>query len=438
MHHSLGAHALCVGGWARALLEATTADEGAGDETFYDDSQADLTLSRPSGRALAIRRVLHRRKPSQVVWAVKTPAPQPGASPAVRPICGLVITSDVYLSYALLAIAAPSIPVALELNMRVFDTPSEPEPLGLALGSDKPRSGYTSLLGDGPAFEVPTPFKALSSLPVAPKAVARGGAELQVTPETLRELGSTASRMREQMRVVVGAGNAVQARLDLQMREMARMLDKLAEVRRRTRAVARGGPSGGEAMQRRLEEALRRQGEIVARTDRVLQRLMDAHQPVLSVYERKWFAELERLAKEVGVSAEQGKPLTGLVAHADKVRVSCSARPHSSDSRLIFTRFTHHSWTINCRTSSPRCAPSPRRKRKRRLKHRPSQWAPSNWPPWSSCSPRRRACSTMPKPRLSSSQRALQRRRAGTAEQRALPVSFEKQQIALQQEGKVM
>jgi nucleoporin NUP82 len=247
VHHSLGAHALCIGTWARDLLDAmnTAADAtpgrglGADGEPQVEDRQG------------AVARVLHRAEPTQVVWAVKTPGFD-AREQRHTPICGLCIISDVYLSYALLAVAAPCTPVALELNMRV---PEELEAVAQdhaehatrGLGDAGPAQGYVSLLGDGPPFAVPSLFRSGSTLPNAPRVIARGG-EVEITPDTLRELGTTAERLRDQMRSVVSAGNVVQGRLDLQLREMSRQLERLADVRRRCRGSR---ADGGESLEAR-------------------------------------------------------------------------------------------------------------------------------------------------------------------------------------------
>ena len=149
--------------------------------------------------------------------------------------------------------------------------------------------------------------------------------EVQVTPDTLRALGKTVESYRHEIRDVVSAGNAVQARLDLQVREMTRQLDKLNQIRQRCAALG-GGDAGQSALGERVAALASTQVALVARIDRALQRLMDSHQPSISVYERRWFDELERIAADVGITrSSTGEPKVdtrarkGIAAKAERL-----------------------------------------------------------------------------------------------------------------------
>lgn len=48
-----------------------------------------------------------------------------------------------------------------------------------------------------------------------------------------------------------------------------------------------------------MERVSRFQSELIKRTDKLLQRLMESHDPLVSNFERKWFEELARIEKEV-------------------------------------------------------------------------------------------------------------------------------------------
>lgn len=50
---------------------------------------------------------------------------------------------------------------------------------------------------------------------------------------------------------------------------------------------------------KRVEQVLERQEEMMKRMDRLLQQLMQMHQPKLTENELKWFKELERFKEEV-------------------------------------------------------------------------------------------------------------------------------------------
>ncbi len=155
--------------------------------------------------------------------------------------------------------------------------------------SSLPRSSLSHL-----AFKA---FPTTHAVPPSSPESASSKSELQITPELLRALGKTVESYRHEIRDVVSAGNTVQARLDLQVREMTRQLEKLNSIRLRC-----GGEGQKSELGERVQKIAQKQVELVARIDKALQRLMDSHQPQLSIYEKRWFKELERIAAEVGVT----------------------------------------------------------------------------------------------------------------------------------------
>ncbi|EPQ28790.1 uncharacterized protein PFL1_03593 [Pseudozyma flocculosa PF-1] len=310
VYHALGAQCLGFARWAGKLIDVLNLPSEEDLELEQQDGQ--------QGREKALTKLLHHGETTEVVWIVKTVTAGEASAPSMNPIVAVCILSDVYLSYSFMAVTQDLQLVALELSLRI-DTddlvsrgaaqgPRRGTAADAATRPDRPRA-YVSLLGDGTPFTPPALFNqsgTLKGLPSQPRRAAAGSgdgssssSELQVTPDTLRQLGKTVEGYRVEIRDVVQAGNAVQARLDLQVREMTRMLDKLDAIRKRCERV-----SGAGGLDERLRRIRARQHELTRRTDKALQKLMDRHQPSLSIYEKRWFDELGRIAKEVGVVAD--------------------------------------------------------------------------------------------------------------------------------------
>lgn len=112
--------------------------------------------------------------------------------------------------------------------------------------------------------------------------------------------------------------NSVQARIDLQHKEMKRQLLKLGDLEEMIGAalastsgngdVKGKGVNTGTTLPSRVQSVIQVQQDLVSRLDKVLQRLMDSYSPNLSELETAWFAELGRMRREVG------KPPAGLNA----------------------------------------------------------------------------------------------------------------------------
>ncbi|KAJ9476840.1 Nuclear pore complex protein [Pseudozyma hubeiensis] len=341
IYHAFGAQCLGFATWIPKLLDALNKpSQDELDNNAHDDTSRPGTESREQ----ALVKMLHQGESSEVVWILNTAAQGSGEGLDLNPVTAVEILSDVYLSYAFLAVTADLQVVGVELSLRVeqdaLDSPLAGEQsLGLARGgSSDGHKPYVSLLGDGPAFQPPAIFAqstATQGLPSHPRraalssSTASSKSELQITPELLRALGKTVETYRHEIRTVVSAGNAVQARLDLQVREMTRQLEKLNAIRLRCNDLGTAGTLG-----ERVSKIAQTQLQLVARIDRALQRLMDSHQPSLSMYEKKWFEELERIASEVGVSRTDG----GFKVDTRGNRKSLSAKAELLEHQLSLLR----------------------------------------------------------------------------------------------------
>ncbi|GAA6015593.1 hypothetical protein JCM10207_008138 [Rhodosporidiobolus poonsookiae] len=300
VHHALGAHCLLLAPWLADLAAVAAEGEGEGE-----DDEAKLQRE--------VEKTLKAQAGTEVLWVLKTLS---GASAlsgedgeeqqGPLPVVGLQVVNDVYLGYSLLLLTSSLQLVAIELSLRI-----DPSSSGLTLPASSSLPASTGL-NDSPAYVslLDTPFSVpallarpraggVSALPrLAPPP--GGSKELSITPDTLRQFGKHVSTVQTSVRELVEAADAVQHRLELQMKELARQLGKLAELKQLQgdlgRSTSAASPGSAEARLRGVEA---RQRELVERTDRVLQKLMEAHQPEVSAYERKWFDELGRLERQV-------------------------------------------------------------------------------------------------------------------------------------------
>jgi hypothetical protein len=270
--------------------------------------------------------------------------------------------------------------VSIEMSVRVV----EPHPIALESDKVDPTEppAYIPLLTP-PPFVPPAPLDAQKGLPkntriALPTNIAKGK-ELEITPETLRFLGQAVQSYRGETRDIVSAANVVQGRLELQLKELSRQLGKLAEVER---IVESDKKKAEGALGGRLEKAREKQRELLARLDRVLQRLMDSHQPVLSTYEKQWFEELARM--EAQISKDKTGSGRTLQARLDQVRFLLflsSGGPRLLKRTFLYIgmirpRTRYRSYDLSCGHSRRRL---PRRRRQNRDTVRNLRRSRGNW-----------------------------------------------------------
>lgn len=292
VQHALGAHCLLLGPWLDELSGALKADADA---------------EEGKGAASEVEKVLKKQTGTEVLWVLKTVGSgiEDGEEGVDRspPVEGLAVVNDVYLGYSLLLLTSSLQLVGIELSLRVdpsasaLATPSSPRPPASTATDGKGADpAYVSLL-DTP-FTVPPLLSTSSRSGVsAIPRLAPSKQALEITPDTLRAFGRHVSAVQDAIRDLVGAADSVQGRLELQMKELARQVGKLAELDALRGELGKSvGATGVEGRLRAVED---RQRQLLARTDRVLQRLVESHQPSISAYERKWFDELERLEGQI-------------------------------------------------------------------------------------------------------------------------------------------
>lgn len=251
--HRYGMHALSLRSWTAPLLDAMV----------HNDMQA-------------LKQTVQDGVPTDVTCVVHMPSDQAAG------IAGALVLNDVYLSYTLMVLTADGQIAARELELQPSTGAPGPVPVPEIERTYRPVLSH--------------PFAAPSALAPAPLALPRSwvprASVLPVTPDALRALGQLAEAVRGRLQEVAAAGNAVQARVSEQMTEMQRQLRELQVAQERATSLR-----ARELLERvrRLEET---QTKTVQRLDTLLQQLMDEHTPQLSMYERRWFDELERMARE--------------------------------------------------------------------------------------------------------------------------------------------
>lgn len=296
VHHALGSHCLSLAKWLESLALATLPLEDEDEDTLQQE----------------VERSLKRQESTEVLWILKTVSlDKHDAIPRVE---GIALVNDVYLGYSILIITDSLQLVAIELSLRVdsslliesaADASIAAPPRGLS--SDPP--AYLSLLDT--SFVVPALLDRRSGVSAVPrlaiKTPSTGKAQLTITPDSLRFIGKTVETLRHEIRDLVAAADSVQNRLELQMKELSRQLGKLRDLsslsnnlrKSISTSTAAALGAGGEPLAQRLQRVSTRQAALLARTDHLLQQLINAHQPLLSTYETKWFDELGRLEREV-------------------------------------------------------------------------------------------------------------------------------------------
>lgn len=269
---------------------------------------------------------------TQVYWAVKTRSTTtlPKRAQEERddldsdnqPIVGFEVIHDVYLGYSIIAITPMLQLAGVELSLRVdpellpSSSPlaNEPRLVDSCPAPPAPNAngtrGYTSLL-DAP-FNVPSVFTADCRKTSSGRGRDETAALATITPDSLRRFGKHVETYQTRVRELVEGVDLVQMRLELQMKELGRQIDRLhqlnqtsRDLKRSTGADAGGGGGGLVARMNRVET---NQVALLERLDKALQRLMEKHQgrDKLSAYERKWFDELTRIEKQVRGSAAGG------------------------------------------------------------------------------------------------------------------------------------
>lgn len=252
------------------------------------------------------------------------------------PIFGVALPSDIYLSYCVVALTRSLVPYTIELSFRLGqaekaeeDVKQDPElSLPEAILEAVPDlqtkdSSLISLLSKDPYIPPPA-----VSLPESIEAVKKLGRpvtanmkkNLVITPELLREFATIVQRFQSHIRDTYLAINGFQDRMILQDQEFHRQQAKYTEILER---IKKFKEEDNIKLKQRFERCLADQKRLLARSDKILQKTMDATSPTLSEQEKRWFAELNRMKMEV--IGETNYDSSSLRARTDTVCVFAAA-----------------------------------------------------------------------------------------------------------------
>ncbi|KAM0788026.1 hypothetical protein ACM66B_006225 [Microbotryomycetes sp. NB124-2] len=309
VHHAFGAHCLCFGPWLESFFGVFKSTTTTGSVNEDDDVEKQ------------VERVVKEQRMTDVVWILQT---LPIGSPSERAVDskpppaveGLHVINDVYLGYSVFLLTSNLQLVGIEVPLRInsaaigFDGMSTNNKANGARSSIADATpGYVSLLEE--PFEIPEILTKRTSkvTRLPPPPIASSKKDLVITPQSLRLFGQQVENVQRSIRELVVEGvDRVQSRLELQVKELSRQLDKVEQLRTKLVPSSQLDSQGGVGVSReegngrfdddniktRLTRAKNKQEELVVRVDKLLQSLMDSHVPnSLSSFELEWFKELQ-------------------------------------------------------------------------------------------------------------------------------------------------
>ncbi|TDL29694.1 hypothetical protein BD410DRAFT_817721 [Rickenella mellea] len=259
-----------------------------------------LTMSLKEEDEDALVTTLENHHPTSVQPILSTYSVERKSS---NPIVAITVPNDVYLTYSIFILTSTMRIVSFALNLRT-DHPDalpdgEPHRHRTQLPSlpDDQPVPFASMLSSKP-FVIPGILSKPSTLPKVPRLSLPASSfktELEVTPDTLRYLGSVMEQFTTDIRDVQLAQVAIVARMDMQRKEFERqqnhcrvMLAKIEDVKARR-----------ANLQDKLKSFQSTQGPLLARMDRILQTLINDASPELNEHETKWFEELRRMKNQI-------------------------------------------------------------------------------------------------------------------------------------------
>lgn len=285
-YHAGGVHAIAMTKWVEQLGQLITNYEEK--KSSGEDAEKSLTSW------------LNEKKTSDVRLLINS---SPYQNSGFVPIIGLVLITDIYLSYSLLAITSDYRLVTRDLNMRRnFSSVNKASETAIkaqlkTLGSNDD-TGYQPVLSL-PAFQLP---KELDTLPKQAKIVVPpemgGNKEVVITEETLCFFNKSSEQIRRESYNLKKAAEKMDTRLTMQQKEFERQVIMLRDLYDRLQAVQ--SPEVQATQQEKLKEMTSRHAKLRLRMDEQLRKLMNTYQPDLSNEEKDWINKLEKLSKQIG------------------------------------------------------------------------------------------------------------------------------------------
>ncbi|KIJ37458.1 hypothetical protein M422DRAFT_60999 [Sphaerobolus stellatus SS14] len=286
LYHSFGVHSLNMNGWLQPLV-----------------------TSMRQGVEQQVEELVTKNKGTEVIRLLNTTSPQ---TKLPKPVYGLALPGDVYLSYSLYAVTSSLDASVRELTLRIKEDPIDVKAEPAVDLSSLPTAALDSIpeleakeksLVSLLAAEPYTPKPAVS--PEGKQAIkkiqeqAKKGAssgEIVITPDTLRHFANTVQAFQSQIRDIILGTKASQDRVLVQDAEFKRQQHIYMEIKGKLEHLK---GENHKRLEERFEHAISEQRKLLARSDRVLQQLMDSTSPNLNEYEKRWFAELKRMKVDV-------------------------------------------------------------------------------------------------------------------------------------------
>ncbi|GHJ88352.1 hypothetical protein NliqN6_4754 [Naganishia liquefaciens] len=290
VHHALGVHRVSVAPWAHALAAALDADEPEKLETFW---QSEIK--------------------SENTWAIDAVGKE--ALSTGRVMTATTIITDLRVGTTLISMTASRHVVALDLTMAAAATVEDPL-VTPAKSSESPnKPAYVSLLVQQPYSIRPEDYERLlidmqikSLIPAG-----RGSQPLEmISAEDLRAFGNITQKFAAAIKQVRSLSSQVEGRLDLQVQEVARQLKRVQEATARARAVEGKNDhlvrqmlptvdttDNLEYIRQRCKQLVDKQEALTERLGTAMQNMMDRAHPEISLQERAWMDDLEKIKREI-------------------------------------------------------------------------------------------------------------------------------------------
>ncbi|GAA5817570.1 hypothetical protein MFLAVUS_011118 [Mucor flavus] len=279
-YHAGGVHAISTNQWIKQLVKL--------NRSIENGVQAEQSISD----------WLNQKQTSKVRLLVNSSPFKDG----FVPIVGLVMITDIYLSYSLLCLTDDYRLVTRGLSMRrelSKNDGSEKEAIQQQLKSvaGDSETGYQPLLSL-PAFQIPTQ---LDNLPKQPKIVVPanmgGSKELVITDESLLFFSKSSEQFRNETFELKKAAITIDKRLTIQQKEFERQVSTLRDLYDRLQVVRSNDAK--VAQEKKLKELHQTHAKLRLRIDEQLHKLMNTYQPDLSNEEKEWVNKLEDLSKQI-------------------------------------------------------------------------------------------------------------------------------------------
>ncbi|KAI9338861.1 hypothetical protein BD770DRAFT_331269 [Pilaira anomala] len=282
-YHAGGVHAVSTNKWIQKLVQLGKQVEGG-------------KTSNEVGRGISDW--LNQKTTSEVRLLVNTSPFQNG----FVPIVGLVLITDIYLSYSLITLTSDYRLVTRDLSMRREITASSEVQKAikeqLKSVADTNENVYQPLLSL-PAFQVP---KQLDTLPKQAKIVVPtnmgGSKEIVITDESLSFFLKTSETFKQETHELNKAAIVIDKRLTMQQKEFERQVSTLRDLYDRLEKIKSVGTE--DEQEKKVKALHQTHAKLRLRIDEQLHKLMKSYQPDLSNEEKEWIAKLEELSKHVG------------------------------------------------------------------------------------------------------------------------------------------